>query len=132
MMVPTYSPDNINGAKYGNIGRCLQLTGNVVDALICYKKSIQALRNEVDSGRLSNRAYAHQWIAECLKHEEEYLIAQSFAVSGENMLASISPSRVRKMSELRLEIQSMLPPSDQNNDLSSANRDVKKWISSNS
>lgn len=52
----TYIPGDI----YGNIGRCLQFLGNIEDAITCYKKSLQKLKD------LMNKGYGNLWVAECM------------------------------------------------------------------
>ncbi|MCX6232774.1 MAG: TIR domain-containing protein [Bacteroidetes bacterium] len=50
----------ISGETYGNVGRCLHYNGNISDALICYKKSLQKLKDPM------NKGYAYLWYAECM------------------------------------------------------------------
>ena len=118
-----------NGPKCGNVGRCLQFLGEEKKALACFRKSILALEDSGDSNRLSNRAYARQWIAECLLKQCDYRLALAFAISAEEILVKISPNRARKLVELRETIQSHVSADDKIHVLSEANRQVKKWMS---
>ena len=116
------------GNKQGNVGRCLQLQGREDDALVCYRKSTRALEESTDLNRLSNQAYARQWVAECLHKKGNYKLAFAFAVSAEEILRRVSPSRARLVERLREEIQPHLSEDDQIVDVSNANRRVRAWM----
>jgi tetratricopeptide (TPR) repeat protein len=120
--------EEYNGPKFGNIGRCLQLSGDVEQALLFYKKSICELEKDASSNRLSNAAYARQWISECLEVNGENALALAFAVSAEDLLAGISPSRAKFVAKLSARIRSKLEPEQSQIDVTSANRKVKHWI----
>lgn len=122
--------EEYNGPKYGNIGRCLQLSGDVEQALVFYKKSIRELEKDSSSNRLSNAAYARQWIAECLESSGEHSLALGFAVSAEDILTGISPSRAKLAAQLGAKIRASLPERQSFMDVTSANRRVKRWIRS--
>ena len=119
-----------NGPLQGNIGRCLQLLGNFEGALVCYKKSINALNRDNGSNRLSNFAYARVWIAEVLYEQREIQTALAFAMSAEAILTKFSPSRARRAGDLKQKILSAIPSPIRNFDVSWADRQVRKWSQS--
>lgn len=121
-----------NGPKHGNVGRCLQLQGNEEQALACYKKSINALENGQDSNNLSNRAYARQWIAECLLKQENYKLAFAFAISAEEILSKISPTRAKNLQAIKQKILSELPTDFSGMSSIDANGRVVRWMSTSS
>ena len=60
---------------YGNIGRCLFLTGRLNEARICYVKSAQLLEGSRTHEGLLNKGYIRSWIAELLVQQEEFELA---------------------------------------------------------
>ncbi len=119
-----------NGPQQGNVGRCLQLMGDIEGALVCYKKSIKALDNANDHNRLSNFAYARFWIAEVLYEKGEYQTALAFAISAEAILVKLSPSRARKAEELKHKISSAIETPSRTFDVAWADRQVRRWTHS--
>ncbi|WP_136057798.1 hypothetical protein [Candidatus Halocynthiibacter alkanivorans] len=128
----TSDSEDHDGPKFGNIGRCLQLKGNTEYALIFYKKSIRKLDNDTASNRLSNAAFARQWIAECLEDHDNNLLALAFSTSAEDILKSISPSRAKILAQLSKRIRLKLPQDQRIMDDSRANRRIKKWMNGGS
>lgn len=119
-----------DGPTLGNVGRCLQLQGRIDEALVCYKKSIRALLRDDDSMRLSNEAYACQWIAECLIEVSEERTALAFVTVAEDILVKISPTRARGLSGLKQKVFVLISDRSYSIRLADANRQVKKWIDS--
>lgn len=62
----------IAGETYGNVGRCLQFNGNIDDALICYRKSINKLEDPM------NKGYGYFWYAECMITKNQIDVALWF------------------------------------------------------
>lgn len=54
------------GAFYGNVGRCLQLMGQVESAMTCYWKSAIRIEEQPDGEHIANQAYVRQWVGELL------------------------------------------------------------------
>lgn len=75
----------IAGETYGNVGRCLQYLGNISDALICYKKSINKLRDSM------NKGYAYYWYAECMIIDNQIETALWFYKQAFNIWKKQSP-----------------------------------------
>jgi len=75
----------IAGEIYGNIGRCLQFTGNIDDALICYKKSLNKLEDTM------NKGYGYLWYAECLIAKNQLDTALWFYTQALNVWRKVSP-----------------------------------------
>lgn len=88
-------PDD--GPMYGNVGRCLQMTGRNEEALKCYKRSYQLLENDASSQSKSNRAYARQWIGETFLSLDDATMAEAFFVDAIRILGSSAPVRVKKV-----------------------------------
>ena len=60
---------------YGNIGRCLFLTGRLDEALICYVKSAQLLEDSRSHSDHLNKGYIRDWIAELLVQQDKFDLA---------------------------------------------------------
>lgn len=75
----------IGGETYGNVGRCLQYTGNISDALICFKKSIKKLKDPM------NKGYAYLWYAECMIVNNQIDTALWFYKQSFNIWKKLSP-----------------------------------------
>lgn len=59
--------ESLEGATYGNIGRCLQIMGKTDDALNCLSKSFILIFNGDAGDRLLNLGYASAWLSEVLQ-----------------------------------------------------------------
>ena len=70
--------EQISGAFYGNIGRCLFKRGDFVDALTCYSISQANLAAETSSQSLANQGYAHLWIGDALEKQSDWHNAYLF------------------------------------------------------
>jgi hypothetical protein len=68
----------IDGSFYGNIGRCLWFKDDIVNALICYRKSIQLLDASSNVNTTINRGWGNMWIGEALQKQEKYILAWYF------------------------------------------------------
>ncbi|KAA9015253.1 MULTISPECIES: NB-ARC domain-containing protein [Sphingobium] len=86
-----------NGPLYGNVGRCLQMLGELDEALICFKKSFTLLEHDTTLHSKSNRAYARKWIAEVLTSQGYMDIAEAFLVDAIRILGPSAPGRVREL-----------------------------------
>ena len=60
---------------YGNIGRCLFLTGRLDGALVCYVKSARLLEEGSTHWYSHNKGYIREWIAELLVQKGEFELA---------------------------------------------------------
>ncbi|CAG35598.1 metallophosphoesterase [Desulfotalea psychrophila] len=56
-----------DGSFWGNIGRCLMLQGDYINAIQCLKKSAESLGNDQGANGIKNQGYAAKWIAQCLE-----------------------------------------------------------------
>ena len=54
---PDELTDDLGGAYYGNIGRCLHLMGQIDPAIICYRKSAILLQSQ-GSEHVENQGFA--------------------------------------------------------------------------
>jgi tetratricopeptide (TPR) repeat protein len=82
-----------NEAFYGNIGRCLQLMGQIEPAISCLRKSA-ILAHRVSTGhRNENQAYAREWLAELFQAKGEHAAAMAFYVAARAKWEIVSPPR---------------------------------------
>ena len=109
---------------FGNVGRCLQMLGDHGTALKFLKKSAKLLEEDENSSRLSNQAYARQWIGESLSATGQDELAAAFLADAEAILQTIAPSRARKIRE----ITSSLQTPSQMYGPNVVRRRVREWI----
>jgi len=83
----------IAGETYGNVGRCLQYNGNIDDALICYKKSFNKLKEPM------NKGYAYLWYAECMVIKNQIDTALWFYKQAYNIWIRISPIKANELNK---------------------------------
>ena len=91
------APDNCVPSKgapfYGNVGRCLFLSGQMDEALVCYVKSAQLLESSrLHSSRL-NKGYVRLWIGELLERRREFGMAMTAYRGAVCMWEDSSPPR---------------------------------------
>ena len=70
--------ESIQGKRppfYGNIGRCLFLSGRLDPALVCYVKSAQLLEVSHAHRDRQNKGYIRLWIGELLAQKEQFELA---------------------------------------------------------
>ena len=78
---------------YGNIGRCLYLSGRFEEALVCYIKSAQFLEDGRTNRDHLNKGYIREWIAELLVKKEEFELAAASYRAAVCIWNKISPPR---------------------------------------
>lgn len=85
--------EELGGAYYGNIGRCLHLQGQLGDALKMYRKSARIL--EADESHIGeiNRGYVRFWIGEALKILSDVELAKVFLSAAIYRWREIAPPR---------------------------------------
>lgn len=81
----------------GNVGRCLQMMGNHKDALVCFRKSARRLEADTSRYRLSNQAFAREWVAETLHRTGDVHGAYVFLADAEDLVNTAIPSRGKKI-----------------------------------
>ncbi|WP_449409347.1 tetratricopeptide repeat protein [Methylobacterium komagatae] len=117
-----------SASTYGNVGRCLHKLGRHDDALKCYRKSAIKLEDDESGDRLSNQAWAREWIGECLAERGNFDLAFAFYTNANAILRMISPFRASKVAEAI-----NLLPKDRYNSRKSpyeCERTVKEWLRS--
>lgn len=92
-----HKTSNRGAAFYGNIGRCLALKKQHVNALKLYSKSYDLLESDSGSVSLLNKGYASYWIAEVLYDIGKFEESCRFAL------------RAYKIWEIRAPLLSRLP-----------------------
>ncbi len=89
--------EDLGGHFYGNIGKCLELLGDKVNALTCYYISISILFKEDTSHSKLNIGYASSWIFNLLRETNEKLNALYFLKLSINTWENSSPPRASNM-----------------------------------
>lgn len=90
---PEICDQDRGGAFYGNIGRCLQLMGQIDPALICYGKSARLIEGEHEDSDIENQAYIRQWIGELLLEKDEIEAALFFTRAAHTKWRLVSPPK---------------------------------------
>jgi tetratricopeptide (TPR) repeat protein len=75
----------ISGETYGNVGRCLQYLGKIDAAIICYKRSLNKLKDTM------NKGYGNLWVAECMIAQNKIDNALWFYVQCHKIWKIVSP-----------------------------------------
>ena len=81
---------------YGNIGRCLFLTGRIDEAWVCYVKSAQLLEESRTHSDRLNKGYIRSWIAELLVKQKKYELAAAAYRAAECVWNDSSPPRAKQ------------------------------------
>ncbi len=109
VLTPSNFDPKRTGPFYGNIGRCLQLSGKLDDALICLKQSAKALERANDGDMLLNLGYASFWIGEILEakkqHENAYIAFRRATAKWQIS----SPPKARKASDAANRVRGKIP-----------------------
>ena len=84
---------------YGNIGRCLFLTGKLDDALNCYLKSAQILEEGRSRQDRLNKGYIRKWIGELLLRQGRVDVAAASYRGAVCMWEESSPPRAEEAEE---------------------------------
>ena len=118
---------------YGNIGRCLFLTGRLDEALICYVKSAQLLEESRTHKDRLNRGYIRFWIAELLVQQEEFNLAAASYRAAMYMWDEPSPPRVArakdKLETLVAKHQELRPYLDETSGVGEkAETEYRRWL----
>jgi tetratricopeptide (TPR) repeat protein len=114
----------------GNVGRCLQMIGRRDDALICFRKSMKLLEADQTLHRLSNLAFAREWIGDAFAESDRKIEAFVFFADAEELISKAIPARAR---QLQTKIEGLYPdahrPSLTQREI---RRRVDQWIKSSS
>lgn len=84
------------GPFYGNVGRCLQLMGQIDNALACFRKSARLIEEQAED-HTENQAYIRQWIGEVLLRCKDYYHANLFLCASAAKWAVVAPSRAKRI-----------------------------------
>jgi tetratricopeptide (TPR) repeat protein len=110
ILTPSNFDPKRGGPLYGNIGRCLQFSGDLDGALICIKQSAKALENTNDSNVLLNLGYAAFWIGEILEAKQEYEAAYIAFRRAVSKWKIPSPPRARNATDAANRVREKVPP----------------------
>ena len=115
---------------YGNVGRCLFLSGDWDGARLCYVKSAQLLQEGRGSTDQLNRGYIRLWIAELLAQHEEFESAAAFYRAAVCIWDVFSPPRSVKV---RTELTTLVTrqaelAAYQDADETTVERTVAEWL----
>ena len=108
-----------------NVGRCLQMMGQMDEALSCYRHSMRILERGVSSQCKSNRAYARQWVGDIYAHQGDFTNAGSVLEDAIRLLGASAPVRVR---ELYTEVEKVVGNSRRILTGSRAAKTVENWM----
>lgn len=89
--------EDLGGHFYGNVGKCLELLNDSVNALTCYYISFCVLCKEDNSHSKLNLGYAASWIYDSLKNTKYKLDSLYFLKLSINIWEHSSPPRAEKM-----------------------------------
>lgn len=92
--------EKVDGSYYGNIGRCLQLMGQVDTALVCYRKSALLIEKDEAGRAVSNRGYVRQWIGEVFATKNALADAAKFLKAAMKIWEMTSPVRESRLMAL--------------------------------
>ncbi|MGI3901082.1 MAG: SIR2 family protein [Janthinobacterium lividum] len=90
---------DLGGALYGNVGRCLQLMGQIDSAISCFKKSAKLIEDEKDDLDFENQAFIRQWIGDLLFVRGDTKTSRLFMEAAVGKWSIISPPRAEKLVE---------------------------------
>ena len=116
--------DTVSAPLFGNVGRCLQIKNDHHNALEYLRISARILEEDASANRVSNQAYARQWIGESFDAIEEPQKALAFYSQAEEILRSIAPARARVLTHLI----SKLPSTTVRLNALESRRMVRDWI----
>jgi tetratricopeptide (TPR) repeat protein len=97
---PEHYDKDRGGTFYGNVGRCLQLMGQIDPALVCYGKSARLIEEEHEDSDIENQAYIRQWIGELLREKGEEDAALFFFRAALAKWSLVSPPKAVKIERI--------------------------------
>ncbi len=92
--------ESLHASYYGNIGRCLQLMGQIDTALVCYRKSALLIEKNQARDSVNNRGYARQWIGEVFAAKGATREAAMFLKAALRIWGMLSPVREARLMSL--------------------------------
>ncbi|PWJ91341.1 NB-ARC domain-containing protein [Mesorhizobium loti] len=92
--------ETLHESFYGNVGRCLQLMGQIDTALVCYRKSALLIERHETASSVNNRGYVRQWIGEVFAAKNADVDAAKFLKAALRIWAIISPVRESRLMSL--------------------------------
>ena len=94
---PRKLDEELGGAHYGNIGRCLAFMGQVDAALICYQKSALLIEKAPDMEHAMNQGYIRTWIGELLVGRGQPRLAEIFFRAAYLKWQNVAPLKASKI-----------------------------------
>ena len=122
----TERDEDVNAPLHGNVGRCLFKMGRVDDAMKCFRVSALLLEDDDGAARLSNQAYAREWIGDAFELKGNLAEARAFFVSAEHILQRSLPVRARKIRVAIDRLSSIIAGREP--DSSYAQSVVRRWL----
>jgi len=113
---------------YGNIGRCLQFSGELEQAVKCYVKSAAILRNATGSLDILNRGYAALWIGEVLQQLGQLDTAYCFYRLCVHIWSRRAPLRVQEAEQRLSEVASLVTETRRSMSDSEAEEYCNRWL----
>jgi len=90
---------DLDGAFYGNVGRCLHLMGQAEPAIACYRKSARIIEDDA-KGLHENQAYIRQWVGELLHARGEKEFARHCFEAAIEKWSVMSPPKANRLRTL--------------------------------
>jgi hypothetical protein len=113
---PDELDEALDGAYYGNIGRCLHFMGQINSALVCYQKSALLLERNPKSEHVLNQGFARAWIGELLVAREQFRLADVFFRAAYRKWEHISPPRAAGVLQLSGQVRTRFVGPDRRDD----------------
>ena len=117
-----------DASYYGNVGRCLYLSGNLQGALRCYLKSYDLLSEEDAGVTMLNRGYACLWISEILETWGSIDECYRFLKLAELYWRKRAPARAYKLGDKLNQLHSRLDQCIKTLDDSQIELECRTWI----
>ena len=105
---PDELDDDMNGAYYGNIGRCLQFMGQIDSALTCYQKSALLLEKHAGKELFVNQGFVRSWVGEVFVARQQLRLAHVFFRAAYIKWKDVSPPRATNVTKLLNQIQARI------------------------
>jgi tetratricopeptide (TPR) repeat protein len=100
--------ENRGGPHYGNIGRCLQFTGQIEPALICYQKSALAIEKAPLVEHVRNQGFIRTWLGEVFAARGDFRLAAVFFCAARLKWQEVSPPKAATVQTLETELAARL------------------------
>jgi tetratricopeptide (TPR) repeat protein len=120
--------ERLGGPYYGNIGRCLQMMGQLRGALVCYQKSALLIEKDYRHEHVMNQGYARLWIGEVLLSRNQRELGTIFLDAARKKWEEIAPLRAKRLEEILRQIRPVEDPLAPGGDARESEAVCLEWI----